>query len=96
LLTTETDPSLTPGKRRRLLFATMASAATGVIIYLLVMLLLLPGVQAWLTPAQVEWLRDAFIAHPYMVLGVIGIVAAILAAPVFGVFRWVYGPLTRW
>ena len=89
----QTDRSLTPDMRRRLLLAIVASAATGGIIYLLVMHVVLPGVQARLTPAHIEWLREAFADHPLVVLGVITLMAAVLAAPVFGVFRWVYGPL---
>ena len=79
--------------QRTLLLATVASAATGGVIYLLVMHILLPSLQAWLTPAHIEWLREAFADHPLMVLGVITLMAAVLAAPVFVVFRWVYGPL---
>ena len=89
----QTDWSLTPEIRRRLLLAIVASAATGGIIYLLVMHVVLPGVQARLTPAHIEWLRAALAGHPLMVLGVITLMAAVLAAPVFVVFKWVYGPL---
>ena len=89
----QTDRSLTPEIRRRLLLAIVASAATGVIIYVLVMHVVLPGVQAQLTPAHIEWLREAFTDHPLVVLSVITLMAAVLAAPVFVVFRWVYGPL---
>jgi len=81
--------------QRRLLLATVASAATGGVIYLLVMHILLPSLQAWLLPAHIEWLREAFTNHPLIVLGVILVFAAVLAAPVFGVFRCVYGPLIR-
>lgn len=87
--------SLTPDMQRQLLLAIVASAATGGIIYLLVMHVLLPGVRARLTPAHIEWLRETFTDHPLMVLGVIVVSAAVLAAPVFGVFRWVSGPLIR-
>jgi hypothetical protein len=78
--------------RRRLLLALVASAATGVIIYLLVMQVL-PGMIARLTQVDIEWLRKAFTEHPLVVLGVILVFAAVLAAPVFVVFRWVYGPV---
>ena len=73
----------------------MASAVTGGIIYVLVMHVVLPEVQAHLTPEHIEWLREAFTDHPLMVLSAIVVFAAVLAAPMFGVFRWVYGPLTR-
>jgi hypothetical protein len=91
----ETGRSLAPDVRRRLLLATVASAATGGIIYGLVMHIVLPVVQAHLAPAHIEWLREAFADHPLVVLSVIVAFAAVLAAPVFGVFRWVYGPLIR-
>lgn len=83
-------------RQRRLLRAVLASAATGVVIYLVVVLLALPELQARLTPAQVEWLRRAFVRHPAAVLGGISAIAALLGLPVLGVFRWVYGPLTIW
>ncbi len=89
----KTDRSLTPDMRGRLLFAIAASAATGVIIYSLVMHVVLPEVQDRLTTAHIEWLREAFTNHPLVVLGVITLIAAVLAAPVLGVFRRVYGPL---
>ena len=92
-LNPETGRSLAPDMRRRLLLAITASAATGGIIYLLVMHILLPSLQARLTPAYIEWLREAFTNHPLMVLAVIFLFAAVLAVPVLGVFRWVYGPL---
>jgi len=91
----EIGRSLTPDTRRRLLFATAASAATGGIIHVLVMHLLLPVVQAHLGPAHIKWLREAFADHPLVVLSVVGAFAALLAAPVLGVFRWVYGPMIR-
>jgi len=81
--------------RRRLLLANVASAATGGIVYIIVMHVALPGVRARLTPAHIEWLRESFTNHPLVVLGIIVVCAAVLAAPVFGVFRWVYGPLIR-
>jgi hypothetical protein len=89
----QTNRSLTPHMRRRLLLAIVASAATGGIIYVLVMHVVLPGVQARLTPAHIESLREVFADHPLVVLGVITLMAAVLAGPVFYVFRWVYGPL---
>ena len=94
-LNPETGRSLAPDMRRRLLLSIVASAATGGIIYLLVMHVVLPGVRAHLKPAHIEWLREAFTDHPLVVLSVIVLFAAVLAAPVFGVFRWVYGPLIQ-
>ena len=90
----KTARSLTPEMRRRLR-AIVASAATGVIIYLLVVHVLLPGVQARLTPAQIKWLGEAFANHLPIVLGVIFVLAAVLATPVLCIFRLVYGPLVR-
>lgn len=85
---------MTPEMRRRLLLAIVASAGTGGMVYLLVMHVALSRVRAHLTPAHIEWLREAFTTHPLVVLGVIVTLAGVLAAPVFVVFRWVYGPLT--
>ena len=73
--------------------ATMASAATGTVIYLLVMHWVLPAVQTRLTPAQVEWLRQALMDHTVAVLGVILAFAAVLGLPLLMAFRWVYGPM---
>jgi hypothetical protein len=53
----------------------------------------LPGVAERLTPAQIDVLRQAFAQHPALVLGGIICLSALLALPVLGVFRWVYGPL---
>ena len=80
---------------RRRLRALAASTASGVIIYLLVIHVVLPGVQARLMPAKIQWLREAFANHPLIVLGAIFVLAAVLATPVLCVFRWVYGPLFR-
>jgi hypothetical protein len=84
---------LTPDARRRLFSAFVASAITGVVIYTLAIRLALPTLEARVTRAQIEWLRRAFEQHPLMVLGAIVVLAAVLALPVLGVFRWVYGPL---
>jgi hypothetical protein len=92
-LNLKTGRSLTPDMRRRLLLAIVGSAATGVIIYVLVMHVAMPAVEGRLSPAHFAWLREAFANHPLVVLGVITLIAAVLAAPVLGVFRWVYGPL---
>jgi hypothetical protein len=86
---------LTPEARRQLVRAMVASAAAGCVIYVLVTLVAFPLLQARLTGSQVEWLRQAFDRHPGAVLGAIAAVAALLALPVLGVFRWVYGPWSR-
>jgi hypothetical protein len=79
--------------QRRLMRAIVASVATGVALYLLVMHVVLPAVTARLTPAQIDVLRQAFAKHTVLVLGGIVCLSALLALPVLGVFRWVYGPL---
>ena len=73
--------------------AIVASAATGAAVYLLVMRVVLPEVAERLTPAQIDVLRQAFAQHPVLVLSGIVCLSALLALPVLGVFRWVYGPL---
>ena len=78
---------------RRLARAIAASAATGAAIYTLVIRFALPAVEARLTREHVDWLRQAFDRHPVAVLGSIVLIAAVLALPVLGVFRWAYGPL---
>lgn len=85
--------SVTSADPVRLVLATLASAAAGAVVYLLVIRLGLPVLVAHLTDAQVGRLRDAFRTHPGLVAaGVLG-VAAILALPVPLIFRVVYGPL---
>jgi hypothetical protein len=78
---------------RRLVRAIVTSAATGAAIYLLVMHVVLPAVTGRLTPAQIDVLRQAFTKHPVIVLVGVVCLSALLALPVLGVFRWVYGPL---
>jgi hypothetical protein len=75
--------------------AIAASAATGAAIYVLVIRVALPALQARLTRQQVDWLRQAFETHPAAVLAAIVAIAGVLALPVFGIFRWTYGPLRR-
>jgi hypothetical protein len=53
----------------------------------------LPALLIRLTPAQVEWLRQAFAQYPMAVLGGIVAVVTVLGLPVLVVFRWTYGPL---
>ena len=73
--------------------AFLASVATGVVVYLIVIRGALPLLTRRLTSDQIEWLRTAFDAYPWAVLGGIAIIAAILALPVLMVFRIVYGPM---
>jgi hypothetical protein len=73
--------------------AITASAITGAAIYLLVVHIGLPAVAAQLTEAQVAKLRQTFVEYPAVVLGAVVGIAGVLGLPVFGVFRWVYGPL---
>jgi predicted nucleic acid-binding protein len=83
-------------KRRvdeRLVRAFLASVATGVVVYLIVIRGALPLLTRRLTSEQIEWLRSAFDAHPWVVLGSIAMIAAILALPVLVAFRIVYGPM---
>ena len=77
----------------RMIRAFLASVATGVVVYLIVIRGALPLVTRRLTSEQIDWLRSAFDNHPWAVLGSIAIIAAILALPVLVVFRIVYGPL---
>jgi Family of unknown function (DUF6338) len=78
---------------RRLVRALLASTATGAVVYLLVVRGALPLTQR-LTSGQIDWLRSAFRDHPWMVLGSIAIIAAILALPVLAAFRIAYGPMS--
>jgi len=73
--------------------ALLASVTTGVVIYLIVIRGALPLLTRRLTSEQIDWLRGAFNAHPWVVLGSITMIAAILALPVLVAFRIVYGPM---
>ena len=73
--------------------AFLASVATGIIVYLIVIRGALPLLTRRLTSEQIEWLRGAFNAHPWVVLGSVTIIAAILALPVLVALRIVYGPM---
>jgi len=73
--------------------ALLASVATGVVLYLIVIRGVLPFLTRRLTSEQIEWLRGVFNAHPWAVLGSIATIAAILALPVLVAFRIVYGPM---
>jgi hypothetical protein len=77
----------------RMVRAFLASIATGVVVYLIVIRGALPLLTRRLTSEQIDWLRGAFDAHPWVVLGSIAIIAAILALPVLVAFRTVYGPM---
>jgi hypothetical protein len=82
-----------PRVDQRMVRALLASAATGVVVYLIVIRGALPLLTRRLTSEQIDWLRSAFDAHPWAVLGSIATVAAILALPVLVAFRIVYGPM---
>jgi len=77
----------------RMIHAFLASAATGIVVYLIAIRGALPLLTRRLTPEQIDWLRGAFNAHPWVVLGSITIIAALLALPVLVAFRMVYGPM---
>jgi hypothetical protein len=77
----------------RMIHAFLASVATGIVVYLIVIRGALPLLTRRLTPEQIDWLRGAFNAHPWVVLGSITIIAALLALPVLVAFRMVYGPM---
>ena len=77
----------------RMVRALLASVATGIVVYLIVIRGALPLLTRRLSSEQVDWLRSAFNDHPWAVLGSIAIVAAILALPVLVAFRIVYGPM---
>ena len=77
----------------RMVRAFLASVATGVVVYLIVIRGALPLLTRRLTAEQIDWLRRVFNAHPWAVLGSIAVVAAILALPVLVTFRIVYGPM---
>ena len=77
----------------RMVRAFLASVATGIVVYLIAIRGALPLFTRRLTSEQIDWLRSAFDAHPWAVLGSIAIIAAILALPVLVAFRIVYGPM---
>jgi hypothetical protein len=77
----------------RMVRAFLASVATGIVVYLIVIRGALPLLTRRLTSEQIDWLRSAFDAHPWAVLSSIAIIAAILALPVLAAFRIVYGPM---
>ena len=78
---------------RRLVRAFVASVATAVVIYVLVVRVGLPAVARSLTPGQIDWLRQAFTTHPWVVMSSIMVVALVLAFPVLIAFRLAYGPM---
>ena len=81
----------------RMIRAFLASAATGVVIYVIVIRGAFPLLARRLTSEQIDWLRSAFDAHPSVVLGSIAVIAAMLALPVLVAFRIAYGPMKgRW
>ena len=79
--------------QQRTVRALLASLATGIVVYLIAIRGALPLLTQRLTAEQIDWLRRVFNDHPWMVLGGLAIVAAILALPVLAAFRIVYGPM---
>jgi len=77
----------------RMVRALLASVATGIVVYLIVIRGALPLLTRRMTTEQIQWLRNAFDDHAWVVLGSIAIIAAILALPVLVAFRIVYGPM---
>jgi NADH:ubiquinone oxidoreductase subunit 4 (subunit M) len=77
----------------RMVGAFLASVATGIVLYLIVIRGALPVLTWRLTSEQIDWLRSALATHPWVVLGSIAIVVATLALPVLVAFRIVYGPM---
>jgi uncharacterized membrane protein YcjF (UPF0283 family) len=71
----------------RMVRALLASVATGIVVYLIVIRGALPLLTRRMTTEQIQWLRNAFDDHAWVVLGSIAIIAAILALPVLVAFR---------
>jgi len=80
--------------RKRLGWAVVASATTAAVIYWFVKDIGFPALAAHLNQQNRDFLREAFRTHPGRVVGTLLIAAAVLATPVFAVFRIVYGPLS--
>lgn len=68
--------------------ALIGAALTGAAILTLVKYFLLPNVIVGATPAQREWLRNAFLMHTGWVLAGIVAVAAVFALPILAVTLW--------
>ncbi|HEY3157732.1 MAG TPA: hypothetical protein VGJ78_02130 [Vicinamibacterales bacterium] len=66
---------------RRTIRAFVASVATGLVVYVLVVRVALPAVARSLSPEQIEWLRRAFLTHPWLVMSAILVIAMVLALP---------------
>jgi len=79
----------------RMVRAFLASVATAVVVYLVVIRGTLPLVTRRLTSEQVDWLRRGFNDHPWMALSSVTIVALLLALPALAAFRIVYGSWGR-
>ena len=75
---------------RRAIPALAAASATGVAIYALTMYVALPGLANRTPQTQVDWLREAFTDHPYVVMATILWMSAMLGLPVLAVFWFVY------
>jgi len=82
-----------PAVLRRTIRAFVASVVTALVVYVLVVRVGLPAVARSLTPGQIDWLRQAFTTHPWVVMSSIMAVALVLALPVLIAFRLAYGPM---
>jgi hypothetical protein len=80
---------------KRLAWSIVLSAATGAVIYWMVIRVVLPALAARLSPDDIDRLRNAFRWHPGWVVAAVGVMSAILALPVLLVFRAVSEPLLR-
>jgi hypothetical protein len=89
-----TDPTTGRSDGRRLAAAMLVSVAVGAAIYWFVIVRGLPAVAHRLSDEQILALRNGLRTHPLRVLGAVLGAAALLALPVLGVFRLVYGPLS--
>lgn len=68
--------------RLRIAKAFLLAALTGAVILSLFLYAILPALEHRLTPAQIEWLQLAFLAHPYWVLLSIFVLSALCSLPV--------------
>lgn len=80
---------------RRAIPALAAAAITGVVIYVLTMYVALPGLADRTPQTQVEWLRQAITDHPFLVMGAVLWISALLGLPVLAAFWFTYRRLGR-
>jgi uncharacterized membrane protein len=77
-------------QQQALVKALLASALVGTGIFAVVQQVLLPFLARELTPAQIAWLRAAFLMHTAWFLFAVLLVAAVLGLPVMLVALWVF------